>query len=241
MPTWRTLQDERRELGSPLSLAVMLYDRVSGENRLFGLYDSREEEEADELELAAGGPRIQAHTTVRLAGLPVIPLRTSADARFLFFDLANGPFTVLIRSPFYRSADVSLTVPATTATWPVFPDVMLANPALPLEDPAQPQAYRDQRASATLQPSVKYPFPEAATLIRGTVRFQGNPLALAQVSASGQTYVTDNDGQFVFFMRNVTPAGQSVTVQATHPQHGPANTTVTCRRGLTVIADITMV
>jgi len=219
----------------------MLYDRVSGENRLVGLYDSRAEEEAAERELAVAGPRIQTHTTVRLDGVPAIPMRTGPDARFLFFDLATAPFTVVVRSPFYRPADVPVTIPATTAAWPVFPDVMLANPALPLDDPGQPQAYRDQLASATIQPSVKYPFPDAATLIRGTVRVQTDPLPLAQVTAGSQTYVTDDDGQFVFFIRNVTIAGQSVAVQATHPQHGPATTTVTCRRGLTVIADITMV
>lgn len=212
---------ETRELG--LSAAIMLYDRFTDANRL-----------VDDVE-------------VRLASqLALQPFQQSPAATFLFFDLVPGAYVVQVREPrrarpFYRAVDIPIAVPLPHSLWPAFPDALLADPTKPLDDPAQAPAYRTQRAAATLSPTPAYPFPAGTTLIRGTARTAGGPLAGAHVRILGDAleYVTEPDGEFVLFRRS-SPATATVTVRATHAQHPDTDQPVVLRRGMTAATTIQM-
>jgi hypothetical protein len=180
---------------------------------------------------------------VRLAGQPQVPFRKTPDATYLFFDLSPGAYVVQIRSPFYLPRDIPLGLPMPAPRWPAFPDVNLADENLPLDAAGQSDAYRAQRALATLQPSASYPFPEGASLARGTVRAGGAVLAGAVVRRVGQSgeYVTEQDGQYVLPIEGVAGVGQAITLNATHPLHVAVDVNVVAVRGMTAIADIALV
>lgn len=168
--------------------------------------------------------------------------RKAKTAVFYFGDVPPGAYTVEIRSnertPFYLAADIPVQLPLIDPLWPAFPEIRLADRRRRLDDPAQPAAYRAQRALATLLPSVAYPFPADATLIRGTVRADGNRLAAARVRdiAREFAYPTAADGEFVlFFDRPV--ADRSVTLRATRPAGGDLERRLTLHREMTVIQD----
>lgn len=228
-----------------LSLALILFDGFTGQNRLEGLYADEQAEKADEALAARDGDttRLERHTTVRLRQRPLVPFRKLPDSTFLLFEMPAGAYTVEVRSPVYVARDIPLALPPQNPLWPAYPDVTLADEDLPLDAPAQPAAYSAQRARATLQPSVKYPFPAGATLVRGTVHAGGSALKGASVRRSGDAnaYLTGDDGEYVLFFFDIPGTGQALTIQATHPQHAPANTNVTSIRGMTVLNDITMV
>jgi len=127
--------------------------------------------------------------------------------------------------------------------WPGFPDIRLADPKLPLGDAGQTAAYMTQRAKATLSPSIAYPFPEGATLIRGRVTHGGGPLAGASVKQAGSRdpgYVTDAEGQFVLYWSDAPATQKAVTLNVTAAGFPNKNATVTVMRGLTVSTTVDM-
>jgi hypothetical protein len=223
---------------------LLLFDAFTKRNRVEGTYSSHAAERADqEYADRTGDPTpLRARTTVRLAGRALVPFRKDASAFVFFADLPPGPHVVEVRSPYYVPRDVTVTLPFPDAGWPAFPDVTLANEDLPLGSPLQPAAYRTQREAATLVPAPGYPFPPDATLVRGTVRSGGLPLAGAAVRRAGDplAYVTERSGDYVLFFDDVPGVGAAVTVQATHPLHAPVSTTVQALRGTTVLRDISM-
>jgi hypothetical protein len=169
-----------------------------------------------------------------------------ASGQFLFFTLNAGAHVInIVPDPvtaYYLPAVINLTLPMSTPLWPAFPDRALANPSLLLDDPAQPAAYRNQLALATLRPAVAYPFPGTASLVRGTVRLGGNPLAGATVSGPAGTpqYLTAADGQYVLFFLSVAGTGDPVTLQVSHPAHATVNAAITVRRSTTTRQDFVM-
>jgi hypothetical protein len=187
---------------------------------------------------------------VTVKGGAIGGLRRESSGAFVFFALKPGPQVLSVRSaddtPYYQPLDVAVIVPAGPAPaslWPAFPDVTKADPSLTLGDPGQTAAYRDERAAATILPSTAYPFPEGATLIRGTVTHAGRPLALAtvqQVGSADPAYTTGADGQFVLFWRAAPGIPQSVTVKAIHAGLADVSVSITVVRGLTVSAAIDM-
>jgi hypothetical protein len=226
-----------------VSLALFLFDGFTGGNQLVGVYeDATAEREDQRLADLGDGDRLARHTTVRVAGRSLVPFRKAPDATWVLFGLAPGNYTMAVRSPYYGARDIGVTVPAGDPKWPAFPDVSQANETLRLDSPSQPAAYRTQRAQATLQPSSKYPFPGGATLVRGTVTAASQPLENARVRRAGQTaeYVTERNGEYVVFIRDLIGPSQNVTIEALHPLHATVSTGVTCVRGMTVLQDIVM-
>ena len=242
MPTLVTTFSEPRQL--TLGLALFLFDGFTRRNQLVGLYGDREQERQDDALAtdAQGRARVARYTRVRIANRPVVPRRRESDATFLFFDLPPGAYTFEARSPYYAPRDVALTLPRPNPRWPAYPDVTLANEALPLDSPAQPAAYRAQRASVTLQPTVRYPFPGGTTLVRGIVRTGGLPLEGATVRRQGDPggAVTDASGEFVLFFTDIGGSGQNVTLEALHPLHATVTASVALVRGLTVLREFAL-
>jgi hypothetical protein len=224
---------------------LLLFDAFTKKNGVVGAYASDEAERADQeyADRTGDATPLLAHTTVRLAARPLVPFQKNASAFVFFVDLAPGSYVVEVRSPYYVARDVTVQVPFPSPNWPAFPDVTLADENLPLGSPAQPGAYRVQRAAATLAASTKYPFPSDATLIRGTVRSGGVQLAGATVrrAADPAAYVTDVTGEYVLVFDDVPGVGVVMAIQATHPLHAPVSVNVQALRGTTVLRDISMV
>ena len=237
---------ELRPSARALGFALVLFDAVTGLNELVGVYGDPAEEQADQDHADRTGDvgALRRHTTVRLSGRTTVPYRKSPASTFLFFgDFPPATHVVEVRSPYYVARDIPVVHPPPDLSWPAFPDVTLADEDLPLDSPLQPAAYRALRALATLGPSTRYPFSATATLIRGTVRTAGQPLANATVSRAGgsETYVTAGDGEFVLVLRDVPGTGAAMTIDVTHLAHAPASVPVQALRGMTVLRDITMV
>ena len=176
-----------------------------------------------------------------------VPFEQTDSSTFIFFDLTPGQYTVSVamnqQTPFYLPASFPVTVPAATSIWQVFPDISLADITLDLDDPTQPAAYLAQRSQATLQPTPHYPFPSDASLVRGVVTLNAQPLASATVirvgDATGTT--TDANGEFVLFFSDWSALAATETIQATAPTvPAPVQKQITVQRGTTVSASIEM-
>jgi hypothetical protein len=213
--------------------------------------------------------------TVRIASQPFEPpfvaVQQPGQASFFFFDLPPAAYTLQVRSnrdgkvddakppqedeppyyyfseaPYYFPVDIPIVVPPPNGQWPAFPNLLLANQTIPLTDPAQPAAFRDQRALATLQPTTSYPFPTGASLLRGRVLASGNPLANARVRRfpipinDDLEYRTGPDGYYVLFFNKVKGAEEQITVRASHVSQPDKDQPVTIRRGMTVTQNIVM-
>jgi hypothetical protein len=229
---------------APTGFGVFLFDAFSRQPQLAGVYDDPAAERDDQAYFDRTGDRsrLDQYTTVRLANRSIVPFAKAPSGPFLFFvPLPAGNQVIRVRSPFYQSKDVTIAFPL--AGWLAFPNIALANENLPLGAPSQPAAYRAQRAAATLVPSIKYPFPAAATLIRGRVRSGGAPLARATVRRQGDplAYLTAEAGDYVLFLRNVPGVGAIVNIETTHPQHPAVVSPVRVFRGMTALNDVAMV
>ncbi len=207
---------------STMSLGFQLFDRFTTRDRLAG------------------------EVTVSLRDKPYRPVRQTGHAIYAFLDLPPGAYTAEIRSapetPYYLPAELPVTVPMPDPRWPLIPELRLADPNLMLEDPAQPAAYRAQRALVTLQPAIAYPFPDGATVVRGRVLAGGLPLAEARVRRPGDDldFITGADGQFVLFFSDVSGMGETVTLRASHALHPDVDQPVDVQRGMTAATDIIM-
>ncbi len=214
-----------------LRLAILLSDQFTKKRELRGPVSMA----------IAGKPQIGAY----------IPYRKPDEGTFCFYDgLPNGTYTLQVKSedkpPIYLPIDISLSVPlsdsAVDPKWPAYPNLALADRDLPLDDPTQPQKYKDQRKLSMLRPTVFYPFPVEATLIRGRVLSGNNPVDNATVSHDGgeSNYVTEKDGWYVLFVRKFSGLAQQVTIK-TIKSGFPDNTmAVTAKRGQTVTQDIAL-
>jgi hypothetical protein len=184
---------------------------------------------------------------VAVTGGNISGQRKDSTGMFLFYDLKPGVQQLTVSSdpdtPYYLPAKVGIQIPVPDPPppvpflWPAFPDIRLADPKLPLGDPGQKAAYKTQRAAATLSPSIAYPFPEGATLIRGRVTHGGGPLAGASVQQAGSAdpgYVTDSEGQFVLYWQDAPATPKAVTLNLTAAGLPAKSAAVTVMRGLTV-------
>ena len=181
-----------------------------------------------------------------------VPFFKTSEATFLFFKLQPGSYTMRVRSneedegdgipPYYHDVDIPIVLPLSSPLWPVFPDVLLADQSKPLDHPTQPAAYRAQLAQVSLQPTIAYPFPAGATLLRGTVLAEGVPLSQAIVMrmSDTSTYVTGEDGEFVFFFIQMRGMREQVSLRAIYPLYPDSNEDVLVRRGITATRDIVM-
>jgi hypothetical protein len=152
------------------------------------------------------------------------PQFQAGPGQFVFGQLANGSYTVSVKSttaePYYVPASIPVTLPfarpADTSwnqppVWMGYPDIVLADPDKMLDDPGQTVAYLGQRALATLSPTTVYPFPAGTTLLRGLVAASGVALSGALVTTSPLA----QPGQFSIVVSNpsgVASAAQSLTV-----------------------------
>ena len=187
---------------------------------------------------------------VTVAGMPqtrpYLPIAKRDQGAFLFHELPAGNYTFQARSdpdtPYHQPVDFPVALPFGNARWPVFPDIGLADPTLRLDDPAQPAAYRAQRAQAALQPTTAYPFPVDATLLRGTVRSGGNPLPGATVTRTidNASVATDQHGEYVLHFPIVNGATKTFALTVSHAAHGTANFNIEIARESTVVADFTL-
>jgi hypothetical protein len=175
------------------------------------------------------------------------PFSKAVQGLWIFPFLPDGAFAVQVRPnadvPYYLPVDIPITLPAPDPFWPAFPDRSLADLNLSLDDPAQPAPYRAQRELARLKPSAAYPFPPTATLIRGTVRAGGLPLADAIVSIIGGIdlpYTAGADGNFVIFIDSPQNVTQDVTLRASHLFKPDVDLAVTAVRNATVSVVIDM-
>lgn len=177
--------------------------------------------------------------------------RKGDSSAFLFYALPPGAQVLNVSpdadTPYYVPRQVTVTVPvpqpaspAPQFLWVAFPDIRLADQTKPLRDPAQSALYKAQRDAVTLLPSTQYPFPGAATLVRGTVTHLGAKLKGATVSGAGQDYATGDDGQFVLFVKDAPGIPQTVALKAKYAAFPDANVNVTVKRGLTSSVSIEM-
>jgi hypothetical protein len=193
-----------------------------------------------------GESQLEGPVTVTIAGRkPPVAKRDSAT--FVFLGIGAGAYSIAVRAgdvaPYYLPAVVPVTLPMPDPLWQAYPDLSLADPTRPLDDPGQPAAYRAQRALATLRPTPHYPFPAEATLVRGTVLAAGAPLSGATVLRAGDPVgaLSDANGEFVLFFDDVGGMGQAATIRATHPLiAGPVDVSVTLQRGTSVSTRIIM-
>lgn len=97
---------------------------------------------------------------------------------YLFNDLIDGNYNLIIESDFY------------------FPEETLV--AVPCPDPKNPVI------EITLKPRPSYPFPNNATLVRGLLSNAG-PLADAAVKVIGKTIetITDERGEFILYFKGI--------------------------------------
>ena len=191
---------------------------------------------------------------ITVAGGGVKGKQKDSSGAFLFYKLQPGAQDISVDSsddtPYYLPAKVGVTIPVPQPAppvpqypWPIFPDVRLADPDLPLGDPGQPAAYRNQRTAATLWPSIAYPFPEGTTLVRGTVTHggPGHPMSRATVQRTGSTdpaFTTDSNGQFVLYWQQAPGIPQKITLKVAAAGLGSRNVDVVVNRGLTNLIDI---
>jgi len=183
---------------------------------------------------------------VEIVGQPA-PFAKPNEATWAFFVLSDGGHNISVASgpdtPYYLPATIPANLPVAHNLWPGFPDQALADPTLPLDDPAQPAAYRDQRTLAALKPTVSYPFPLGATLIRGRVTAGAAPLEAATVQVDGGTqlpYGTGIDGQYVIFFDRPAGMTQNVNLRTQHAAKPDVLTAVKVERGRSVNLDISM-
>jgi hypothetical protein len=193
-----------------------------------------------------GRNSLSGTVNVNIAGQPA-GFQKPGESTWIFFNLADGAYNIAVTSdadtPYYVPVTIPVSVPASHPLWPGFPDQGLADATLMLDDPAQPAAYRAQRALATLQPTTSYPFPSGTTLIRGRVTAGGAPLSNATVLVDGGTqlsYVTGADGQYVIFFSRPTGMTQDVNLRAQHAAKPDVVIALTVQRGRTVNLDIPM-
>jgi hypothetical protein len=193
-----------------------------------------------------GQPQLEGEMSVTIAGKRP-PLEKTDSSTFVFIDIAPGDYSISVRSldrtPYYLPVVVPVTLPMPDPLWQAYPDLSVADRSKPLDDPTQPQAYRDQRALALLAPTPHYPFPEGATLLRGAVLAGATPLAGATVIRVGDPVGTASDatGEFVLFFHDVGARGQAATIRAAHPllaEH--LDVQVTLQRGVTVSTRIVL-
>lgn len=200
----------------------------------------------------ADSDQLRGEVTVTAGTIKVT--RRDSNGSFLFYKLKPGAQSLAVESglntPYYLPTKTAVMVPvpqpappAPQYPWPVFPDVRLADPSLPLGDAGQKAAYKQQRAAATLFPSPAYPFPEGTTLIRGTVSHGNTKVAGATVQRAGSTdpaFTTGPDGEFVLYWQDAPGVSQNVTLNAKAPGLADQNPTVTVMRGLAVSISIVM-
>lgn len=195
-------------------------------------------------------PGWQGIVKATVAGMPetrpFVPLVKYEQGAFVFSGLAAGNYTFQVRShpdtPYYEPIDFVVALPFGTAKWPAFPDVALANQALSLDDPAQPAAYRAQRAQAALKPALTYPFPADATLLRGTVEHAGNALPGATIErvVDNVAALSNDAGEYVLEFPLVAGTKQVFALKVSHPQEGVKNVNVEVERRTTVVADFVL-
>jgi hypothetical protein len=233
MPSVLRSTPDVRELS--VALELFLYDAFTGSGRL-------------------AGPVV-----ARLAGRGQVPLQKRPEAAFAFFGLPPGDYVVRVRSdpdaPYYQDADIPVTLPFPDPRWPAFPDhLTLADLSRPLDDPRQTAEFLAERQRATLRPTTAYPFPPGATLVRGTVRAGGAPLAGATVGGTFEVetepgvvelrqavpYVTAAAGEYVLFFNDFAQDVEAVRVEATHPNYGAAARDAEVRHGTTAVVDFEM-
>jgi hypothetical protein len=190
---------------------------------------------------------------VTVTGGNISGQRKDSTGTFLFYDLKPGAQQVAVSSdpdtPYYLPAKVGIQIPVPDPPppmpflWPAFPDIRLADPNLLLGDAGQKAAYKTQRAAASLSPSISYPFPEGATLIRGRVTHAGGPLMGASVQQAGSAdpgYVTDSEGEFVLYWRDAPATPKAVTLDLKAAGLPDKSAAVTVMRGLTVSTTVDM-
>jgi hypothetical protein len=199
---------------------------------------------------------------------PFVPAQQPGKAFFVFTNMTAGAYTLQVRSnreglapdaktpqldeppyflsepPYYFAVDIPLVVPAQNNRWPAYPDLLLANQDKPLNDPTQPAAFRDQLSRTTLQPTIAYPFPPGASIVRGRVIANGNPLSNARVRRidvnDGLEYRTGADGYYVLFFKSVKGNDEPITLRASHVFHPDEDQPVAVRRGMTVTQNMVM-
>lgn len=201
-----------------LALALVLLDGVTGREELTG-------------------------TVTVDAGTGEVPFWKYPAGTFLFFNLGPGAHTLKVRSVegFYVPVDIPVTLPMPVPLWPAYPDRSLADLTKPLSDPAQPTAYRTQRAAATLMPTTQYPFAEGTTLLRGVVSHAGSPLAGASVRKVGApATLTGSGGEYVLSFNSVAGMAEKITLRASHVSQPDKDVPVTLSRGMTVTKNIAM-
>jgi hypothetical protein len=176
---------------------------------------------------------------------PRVGQRKNGSGTFLFFDLPNGPVDLSVRSgrdtPYYLPTDLTVTLPPSSALWPAFPDIALADPTMMLSDPAQPAPFRTQFLQACLSPSAAYPFEPTATLLRGVVLHASAPVAgaiVTDLAGNAPVALTGADGQFALAFPTPATSPVNVTVRAHSAGNPDVDTIVSIRRAATTAVQI---
>lgn len=169
---------------------------------------------------------------VRLESVDVEPVTTPSGYQ-VFLDLPADPVTVVVDggNRFLDERREAVDV------------IDLSDPNVDV-DPADPESLPVE--TVVLRPAPSYRFPRGATVVRGVVRSASDePVSDATVSIDGldPTVETTTRGEFVLFAdpgdddvsihadETVTIAGNSPTVDVSHPAHGTLSELISLAEG----------
>jgi hypothetical protein len=222
------------EIGLKVSLALLLCDQFTNNRKLAG----------------------SVLVTLVNTSLPAryIPHSKEGEGTYYLVSLPNGDYNLEARSkelhPLYQPLDIPVSIPFKDANvdqkWPAYPNLAIADKTKPLDDASQPAQYREQRARSLLKPSIYYPFPSDATLIRGRVVQKEKPIANVTVKLEEKdnpypsSYVTDVDGQYVLFVRKMSGLKQEMKLIVAKQGLAPVSIQVIVRRSQTIMQDIAL-
>lgn len=161
------------------------------------------------------GEKLKGEFSLRVHNSPKAPLRHPMGY-FLFMDLPDGPYTIQAQGSYY------------------FPKTI---PNITVPDPLKPVV------AFEIEPNPSYPFPEGTTLLKGIIMDAGQvplPDVTILIKESDRTTVTNVNGAFVFYFKNMTSPEMEVKLKITKEGYKTENINYTIQKGLRKIVSISL-
>lgn len=133
---------------------------------------------------------------------------------FLFMDLPEETYTITARGEYYFSITVT--------------DITVTDPLRPIVE-------------FEMEPNASYPFPEGATLLKGTVTTDSGapiPGATIGIMDSPRSMITDERGRFVFYFKDVAGDEESGSINIAKTGYMAQTATYRIEEGTTKVVSI---